>query len=360
MSPSSAPSTPRLVAIDLPGGPGFVDALERIWSHGNAAAPLDQRLPRATRAELARTLGVGDEVEPGDALVLATSGSTGPPKGVVHTHTALRAQAKAVHDRLDVDPTDDRWVACLPLAHVGGLGVVVRALITGTPLTVLPRFEPAHLDGTLVSLVPTALDRLDEHTAARFRWIVLGGSGDTTPRPGNVVHTYGTTETGGGVVYGNRALRGVEVRAVDGELQVRSASLLRCYRDGHDPKTADGWYATGDLGSVDAGGCVRVDGRRDDLIITGGENVWPESVEIALRGTRGVADVAVTGRPDPQWGHRVVAFVVPTESSDPPDLDRLRGMVKTTMPAYAAPRELVLVEYIPRTALGKIRRDALQ
>ena len=360
MSSSSAHSTPRLVAIDVPGGPAFVEALERIWSHGNAAAPLDQRLPRATRTELSRTLGVGDEVEPGDALVLATSGSAGSPKGVVLTHSALRAQANAVHDRLDVDPGRDRWLACLPLAHIGGLGVVVRALLTGTPLTVMPRFEPTHLDGTLVSLVPTALDRLDEHVAARFRWIVLGGSGDTTPRPKSVVHTYGSTETGGGVVYGNRALRGVEVRTVGGELQVRSESLLRCYRDGHDPKTVDGWYATGDLGSVDAHGCVHVDGRRDDLIITGGENVWPEAVENALRGTCGVTDVAVVGRPDPQWGHRVVAFVVPTEPADPPDLDRLRGMVKATMPSYAAPHELVLVDHIPRTALGKIRRAALR
>jgi O-succinylbenzoic acid--CoA ligase len=350
---------PRLVALDLPAGPEFVDELRRTWDRGDAALPLDQRLPRAMRDDLMTRLGVGDEVEPGDALVVATSGSTGAPKGVVLTHDALEAHATAVHARLAVDRARDRWTACLPLAHVGGLGVVVRALKDDVPLQVLPGYDDEAVEGTLISLVPTVVDRIPAARAERFRWIVLGGSGDARPRPANVVHTYGMTESGGGIVYGDRPLDGVEVKAVDGELHLRGPSLLRAYRDGRDPKDAGGWYATGDVGSVDAAGRVSVSGRRDHLVVTGGENVWPESVETVLRHAPGVADVAVTGRPDPEWGMRIVACVVPCDRTDPPTLEALRNWAKDRLPAFAAPREVELVAAIPRTALGKVRRGAL-
>lgn len=352
-------SVPRLVALDAAAGPGFVARLTDIWAQGNAAFPVDPRLSRFQRDQLCDDLLVGGEVDSGDALIVATSGSTGRPKGVVLTHDALAAQARAVHGRLDVDRDRDSWCACLPLAHVGGLGVVVRALVDDVPLQVLPHYDDAAVDATLISLVATQLGRLDAARAAAFRWIVLGGSGDRTPRPDNVVHTWGMTESGGGVVYGDRPLPGVEVRTVGGELHIRSAGLLRCYRDGTDPKDAEGWYATGDLGSLDEAGRVTVVGRRDHLIITGGENVWPESVEAVVRELPGIADVAITGRGDPEWGQRIVALVVPSDPSNPPELANLRDSVGDAIARFAAPREIELVKSIPRTALGKIRRSEL-
>ncbi len=299
---------------------------------------------------------VGEPVEPGDALVMATSGSTGTPKGVVLTHDAIAASARATSARLGVS-TSDHWLACLPLAHVGGLSVVTRALITGTALTVLPGFDAeavARTDASLVSLVATAVTRIDP---TQFRVIVLGGSRPPAERPGNCVTTYGMTETGSGVVYDGVPLDGVEVDlADDGEIRLRGPMLLRTYRDGSTPIDADGWLSTGDLGEWGPDGRLHVQGRRGDLIITGGENVWPEAVEAALADHPGVADVMVRGADDPEWGQIVEAVVVPV--ADPPTLDELRAHVKARHAAFMAPKRLTLATSLPRTALGKPRRHA--
>ncbi len=350
-------SSPRLVALDLPGGPAFVDELQRIWEAGDAALPVDQRLPATAKAALRVALRVGEPVEPGDALVMATSGSTGSPKGVVLTHAAIAASAAATSERLGVT-ADDHWLACLPLAHVGGLSVVTRALHTGTTLTVLPGFDVEAVqrcDASLVSLVATALARVD---AARFRTIVLGGSRPPEDRPVNCVTTYGMTETGSGVVYDGVPLDGVEVDiAADGEIRLRGPMLLRCYRDGSTPFGRDGWMATGDLGAWRPDGRLEVQGRRSELIITGGENVWPEAVEAVLADHPGVVDVMVRGVDDPEWGQVVDAVVVP--AADQPTLDELRAHVKAHHPAFMAPKRLTFATSLPRTALGKPRRHAL-
>jgi O-succinylbenzoic acid--CoA ligase len=298
---------------------------------------------------------VGEPVQPGDALVVATSGSTGVPKGVVLTHDAVAASAAATSQRLEVGP-NDHWLACLPLSHVGGLSVVTRALHAGSRLTVLPGFDTELVTASganLVSLVATTLRRIDPSI---FRTIVLGGSRPPADRPPNTVTTYGMTETGSGVVYDGVPLDGVGVRIdEDGEIHLRGPMLLRSYRGGSSPVDAEGWLPTGDLGRWLDDGRLQVDGRRGDLIITGGENVWPEAVEAIIADHPAVADVMVRGVDDPEWGQIVEAVVVPVNAA--PTLDQLREQVKVAHPAFMAPRSLVIVEALPRTSLGKLRRD---
>jgi O-succinylbenzoic acid--CoA ligase len=369
-----------LVAVDAEGTGAFVATLERCWAAGEAVLPVDPRLPAGARNGLLERLGAtaaeapdgsrlrlgGHPVAPGDALVVATSGTTGAPKGVILTHDALAAAAGAVHARLGVDPGRDRWLACLPLAHLGGLGVVVRSLIGGVPLEGAARADAGTVAGaarrgcTRVALVATAWARAD---TTGYQTVLLGGaaapSGDL---PGNVVVTYGLTETGGGVVYDGVPLDGVEVEVRHGHLWVRSPTLARAYRtaSGEVPLTgADGWFDTGDLGHLDDQGRVAVDGRSDDAITTGGETVHPVAVETALGAHPGIAEVAVVGRPDDTWGEVVVAVVVPAQPDAPPDLGSLRDWVRQTLPAYAAPHHVEVVASLPRTALGKVARSEL-
>lgn len=366
----------ELVALMGPAGPDWVARLLQVWEDGDAVLPVDPRLPDAASDRLLEILAPtaviepdgtrrqrsnGRELEPGDALVIATSGTTGEPKGVILTHAAVEASARATSAHLGIDPAVHRWLACLPLSHVGGLSVVTRALTTGTPLEVHPGFDPdrvtdaARRGATHVSLVATAVRRIDPSV---FETIVLGGAAPPPDRPANCVTTYGMTETGSGVVYDGFPLPGVEVRVVDGEIHLRGPMLLRAYRDGTVPLDPDGWFATGDRGEMNSGR-LTVHGRAGDLIITGGENVWPTPVEQALLAHPLVAEVAVVGRPDSEWGQRVVAIVVPSDPRRPPGLDDLRETVKESLPGFCAPRQLDLVDHLPRTALGKIIRGEL-
>jgi O-succinylbenzoic acid--CoA ligase len=343
---------PRLVVLDAEPSPAFVDDLQRAWDAGDAVLPLDPRLPAVAARDLVDRLH-GTELQEGDALVVATSGTTGEAKGAVLTREAVRWAANVTNAALGVDPDRDAWLVQLPLAHVGGLGVVTRALLSGTPLT----FDPGDDRATLTSVVPTQLER-DDH--GRFRAILVGGSADWRAHRGaNVIRTYGLTESYGGVVYDGRPLDGVAVRVIDGEVQLRCGSLLDRYADGTVP-LVEGWLPTGDAGEWDeAAGRLRVFGRRGDVVVTGGEKVWPDPVERVLRTVAGVADVAVVGRPDPEWGQAVTAVVVPADAARPPSLDEVRAAVQATLPPWCAPRALELRSELPRTALGKVRRAEL-
>jgi O-succinylbenzoic acid--CoA ligase len=381
---------PELVALDLDGGPPFVDALVGVWERGDAVAVLDRHLPAPAAAELMATLrpgsiidaqgeravAGGQGVEVGDALVVATSGSLGHRRAVVLTHQAVTASAEATSRAAGVDPLAHSWLCCLPLAHIGGLSVVTRSLLTATPVTVLAGFDASVVEtlgrrrkATHVSLVPTALGRLDPSV---FTKIVLGGAAPPDLLPPNVMSTYGMTETGSGVVYDGVPLAGVELAfghggpdgGAVGEILVRCPMQLRAYRDGTDPTVRGpdgrgGWLATGDGGHLDEGGRLVVDGRLAEVVVTGAEKVWPASVEAVLAAHPKVDQVAVWKKPDPEWGERVVAWVVPTDRADPPTLDELAELARERLARWAAPKELLVVDSLPRTASGKVRRTAL-
>ncbi|NQV97570.1 MAG: AMP-binding protein [Acidimicrobiaceae bacterium] len=366
-----------LVAIDMKASREFVECLQRIWDAGDAVLPLDQRLPHSARQKLVQQFGVsrvilkdgnileiltGFPVEQDDALVIATSGSTGIPKGVVHTHQSLRASVIASGTRLGCS-NNDHWLACIPLAHVGGFSVVLRALHYKSRLTIKPRadvetIESALKDGAnMTSVVPIILQRLD---TSGFRIVLVGGSATTQPLPLNAIMTYGLSETVGGIAYDGTALDGVELRIdSESEIHVRGEMLLRGYRDGTNPKTADGWFATGDMGEIDNLGRLKVLGRRDDLIITGGNNVWPVTVENCLLQHSSIADVAVCGVPDPKWGSCIVAWIVVKPNQPIPTLGDIRDYVKQSLPNYYAPQTCFFIDEIPRTALGKVKRTEL-
>lgn len=357
----------------MPNGPEFVNRIARAWDDGDAIFPIDQRLPHEAKRAILDSVSPtiistltddvslqGRMVEDGDAVVVATSGTTGVPKAAVLTMDAVTASARATSERLNV-AHDDCWLACLPTSHVGGLSVITRSLIMGTRLIAVPTFsESAYNDAvskgaTLVSLVATALLRVDP---SRFRTIVLGGSKPPADRPANCIATYGMTETGSGIVYNGFALDGVELEIRESIIYVRGPMLLRGYRDGSTPLDADGWLRTGDRGFLSADGILSVEGREGDLIITGGENVWPEQVEASLKTHPNVSDVCVAGVSDDVWGQSVHAWIVAIPGQET-NLDQLREHVKQTLPAYCAPQQIHLLERIPRTSLGKPQRRLL-
>ena len=376
-----------LVAIRRPPGPEWPGLIAEIWEAGAAVFPVDSRLPDPEVQRLIRVarptaildaddlvrLDAGIPAADGIALVVATSGTSGPPKAAELDHDAVRAAVEASAKRLG--STDrDRWLGCLPLAHMGGLLIALRAVLLGAPIAIHPRFDPAAFaterDVRFTSLVPTMLTRLLDAGAdlSRMRGILVGGGGldeDLRARAREarapIVATYGLTETCGGVVYDGVPLDGTAVRiSPSGEIQLRGPTLLRNYRGRARPRiTADGWLRTGDAGALDANGILLVRGRIDDRIDTAGERVWPREVEERLRAHPAVADAAVAGRPDAEWGARVVAYVVATNPGTPPTLQELRAFVAKRLARHKAPRELVILDTLPRTASGKIRRGAL-
>ncbi len=307
-------------------------------------------------------------VRPETAVVIATSGSTGPPKGTELSAAALLASARASLDRLGARPGDS-WLCCLRASHVAGLQVLVRSLVAGVPPVVSMRLEPGTLAASgcaYVSLVPVQLRRLVDAGAglSALRGILLGGAAmpdgllaDASAAGARVTTTYGMSETCGGCVYDGLPLDGVSVEVgADGRIRIAGPVLFSGYRlqPGLSRRARDGrWFITSDLGSISASGRLRVRGRADDVIVTGGEKVVAGEVAAVLGTCPGVRDAVVVGRPDPEWGELVTAIVVPADPADPPTLGALRARVREKLPPRAAPRELVLVARIPLLPSGK-------
>jgi O-succinylbenzoic acid--CoA ligase len=381
-----------LVAVALPPGAGWMDLVHEVWAAGAALMPVDPRLPQPEADALlglARPTAVisdlrgepalerrpdGVPAQEGVILVVPTSGTSGDPKLVQFDRDAIDAAVAASAFALEATARDP-WVCCLPLAHVGGLLVLLRGVLLGAPVSVHPAFDPALLQaerfGAFVSVVPTMLGRLVDAGVdlARFRTVLVGGahlSPDLRRRAeqagGHVIETYGLTESCGGVVYDGLPLPGVEMRVnEDGGIELRGPMLMLGYRFDAEATTRaftdDGWLRPGDAGEIDAEGRLHVVGRIDDLINTGGEKVWPQEVESVLREHPKVAEVLVGGRLDPEWGQRVVAFVVPADPAAPPMLEELRELAGARIGRHKAPRELVLVAELPLTGSSKLRRS---
>jgi O-succinylbenzoic acid--CoA ligase len=314
---------------------------------------------------------------PGGPVVVRTSGSTGTPKDVVLSHTALAASARATLSRLG---GAGQWLLDLPATHVAGLQVLVRSAAGGTaPVLAGDHASLAEAVRALTgeraytSLVPTQLHRLavagELGLLRRFDAVLVGGAAlDPSLRARcvdagvRVVHTYGMSETCGGCVYDGVALDGVAVRvAADGRVHLAGPVLFDGY-DGDPEATAqvlrDGWFVTSDLGRVDDDGRLQVLGRVDDVVVSGGINVALPAVTQALAGLEGVRDAVAVGVPDAEWGHAVVACLVP--SGPVPSLADVREHVAASLPRTWAPRAVVALDALPLLPGGKVDRLALR
>jgi o-succinylbenzoate---CoA ligase len=310
------------------------------------------------------------------ATVVFTSGSSGTPKGVRLTAANWAAAARASVEHLG-HGSEDVWLLAMPLHHVGGLSIVIRSAYCGGRVRLLPGFDAVsfaralHEGVTMASVVPTMLSRVLDVDSGPYEGLraVLVGGGPIPPglleRASEaglpVLPTYGMTETcgqaatlrpGSPVEYRADPLPGVEIRIEDdGRIAVRGPLVSPGYL-GETDRGSD-WFVTGDLGEIDPTGSLRVLGRADTTIVTGGENVAPEGVEAALLDVPGVDQVLVVGVPDPEWGIAVAA--VYTGSAAQADAETA---LRRALPGFMVPKRWMRIETIPVTGLGKPDRAA--
>lgn len=330
---------------------GSVGRVSNLWPVSGSAAEIHAQLTDWHQATTAEPLHV------------LTSGSTGQPKRVVLSRDAMRAAAAATHERLG---GPGQWVLNLPPTNVAGLMVLFRSVVSGIP--------PADRIGAAggrayLSLVPTQLHRMLDDSASLqalrgFAAVLIGGAAfppDLRQRAEAlgvpVVATYGMSETCGGCVYDGLPLDGVQLRIESGEVQISAPMLFEGYV-GDESHTAevlqDGWFRTGDLGEL-RDGRLTITGRKDDLINSGGVKIPALVVAQCLKEAPRVTDVAVLGVPDPEWGQRVVAFVVGELN-----LPQARDLVADSHPRQWAPRQLVVLPELPELPNGKVDRQALE
>jgi o-succinylbenzoate---CoA ligase len=388
------------VAIALPAGVEFAQALHACMLLGAVAAPIDLRLKpeerealvgdsvlvdRPLRSCAARELesetipdGREDELQGGyshdlDAVcaVIHTSGTTSAPRPIELTYGNFLWSALGSSVALGVDP-EERWLCAMPLSHVGGLSILIRSAIYATTAVIHERFDTTQVlralreEGiTLVSLVSTTLARLLDaglREPPSLRWALTGG-GPLPPallesaRAAGVpaVATYGLTEACSQVSTGGPPLFCTLVElGPDGEILVGGPTVAP------GSLGPDGRLHTGDLGEIDADGALMVNGRKADTIISGGENVAPIEVEAVLEAHPSVIEAAVLGRPDPQWGESVVAIVV-ASSNESVGEGELREHCSARLAPYKVPKQVRIVsDSLPRTASGKLLRRELQ
>jgi O-succinylbenzoic acid--CoA ligase len=379
-----------VVALQAPNSPDWVINAHAVMRLGAVLLPLSTRLTEAERSrDLATTrarwlltptaltsLSGGVKVN-GPAVLVLTSGTTGRPKAVALTRQALEASARAVNTALALT-ADDVWYCAMPLFHVGGLGILFRCALAGAAIQLHQRFDPDAVSGTVASFVPTMLRSfLDRHPwPPELRVAMLGGAPvppDLVERCPAALATYGLSEAASTVTLvrpgADAATRltcgtplpGTGVRIVDdddqparpgeiGRIQVAGPTLMTGYLDA--PPIGE-WLDTGDFGSLDGQGRLTVAARREDLIISGGENVYPAEIEAVLATHPAVSTVAVVGAAHPRWGQVPVAFV----SGRPTDL---APWLADRLARFKQPQAYRWLPELPQLANGKIDRRALR
>lgn len=375
------------VGLVMPPGLDFVTALFGVLRAGCIAVPVDARLGPEDRAvRLAGCDLVLDDRAPmggpgtaawvrgrdasSTAIVVHTSGTTSAPKPIALTHANWWWSAAGSAVALGHDP-HERWLCAMPLSHVGGLSIVIRAMIGGTTAILQPRFDAERVardlaapDGpTLISAVPTMLARLLDaglRNPLSLRAALVGGGPippallERASEAGvRCVTTYGMTEACSQITTGGPPLFCTRVQiSDDGEILVQGPTVAP------GAIADDGWLHTGDLGGRDDAGNLRVTGRLADTIVTGGENVAPAEVEAVLEAHPAVAEAGVHGRPDDEWGEAVVATVVLREGMHA-DAEDLRAHVRERLAAFKVPKAIAFAGALPRTASGKLLRREL-
>lgn len=335
----------------------------------------------AQTSYLTKVLRAGDQIADDVAVVLSTSGTTGTPKGAMLTASALASSAEATQQRLG---GHGRWLLALPAYHVAGFQVLVRGVVAGTTPVALPATFGAHDLASAIaelgsgrryaSLVAAQLDKalrnpLAAQALSELDAVLVGGG----PMPAgvaerawtagvSVVRTYGMSETAGGCVYDGRPLDGVGVRVdSDGRIWLGGPTVACGYRNPvtPDPFAEPGWFRTDDVGTVDDSGSLTVVGRADDAISSGGLTVLPDIVETALGSHPAVEECAVFGVADERLGQRVAVAVV-LNAGATITLSELRSHLAHSLPSTAAPRQLHIVDTLPRHGIGKIDRGKLR
>lgn len=338
----------------------------------------------------------GMESHAGDdpLCIMYTSGTTGLPKGVILTYGNMFASAAGSAFNLGVLP-GDRWLAVLPLFHIGGLSIVMRSVLYGTGMVLHRQFDEHALSSSLrsdgvthVSVVATMLQRLldvdAEPCTPQVRVVLVGGG----PVPASlleraaalgypVVQTYGLTETASQVAtlapadaiarLGSAGKPLVTTRLrVDapagepGEILVSGPVVTPGYfrrPEATEAAIRNGWLHTGDIGRLDEDGYLYVLDRRDDLIVSGGENVYPAEVEALLLRHPDVREAAVVGLPDPAWGQVVVAAIVADDGAAP---EEIRAWMRERLAGFKVPSRIVKVDALPLTASGKVQRRVVR
>lgn len=370
-------------------GSNSLETVITLYALLEAGVPALMLHPKLTSMERAALLAQADSIaEPlpaGAAAVLFTSGTTGTPKAAVITQSALAASARTSSANIGWEP-DDCWQMCMPIARVGGLSILTRCLAARTAVAIPPAFDAklwpqslADQQVTLSSLVPTMLTKVFEANPAwrappHLRALLLGGTSAshkllTRAHEAGVpvITTYGMTEACSHVVatpYAERhrasigsgqPLAGAQVRIERGHIQVRGPMLMHGYW-GQAPLDPEDWFDTGDLGEFDTHGYLHVHARRSDLIVTGGDNVYPVEVEHALETIPGLRSATVLGLPDETWGQTVAALLV--AEGEPPADEALIEAVVARLSPHKRPRHIAFVDSLPQTAAGKPDRSA--